>query len=755
MFANHKSLFSRDICHIIVDKENDNKKFDNKPDKKTNKKKAERVYPSNFRMVWVASVLIFLLVLLELTGLLYQPIKTAQENMLQGESKKYCVITGIVTESKKGQHYFFMQTEGGESFYVTMPYTAYDETEQHCTVWYPAGTELEVQGELSMPDAARNPGGFDEAAWLRTKKTGLVLQAEQIQLIAPCKGIWQIVRQMYETIESVLYTALSNDQANLALALLTGAKHRLTDTFYRASQQMGIAHIFAVSGLHVGVIGTVILFFFQRFGWMRSWAAFLFLTAGLGAYCMLAGLPASAIRAACMILLAALAMRLYRPANSVNFLAFAAVILLLDNPYLLWSAGFQLSFGVTLVLLVFTKPIERKLHWISAASLRSSIAVVLAAWLGSMPISAWNFYTISFLSPIFNFLLVPMVSAVIPMLFLALFCTLVCPLCMSLWFFPVKCLLFLLQHGTIWLYETLNKVQWNIGQPPVIALLLYAIVLVLLLQWMTGTGILPYRDLRKLMIVLGCVIFLCSMPAAPEKNELLYLDTGQGSCAMLRMKAGEVILFDAGAQKTELASVLAYYGINRVDAIVLSHGDADHIEGLQRVMETVSIGHIFVEQEQFTRETIQELIKNAVARKIICSPVDEKTAITLTACTLILEPLCDDSDSTNRTQLAAILHYPGGTVLFPGDLSLSAVQKFVSAQNHITIWTVPHHGSRYSGSDSLYRMLQQKGVQYAVISAGRDNLYGHPHQEVLDWLDQCRICVFTTAQNGAVLFQLG
>ena len=121
---------------------------------------------------------------------------------------------------------------------------------------------------------------------------------------------------------------------------------------------------------------------------------------------------------------------------------------------------------------------------------------------------------------------------------------------------------------------------------------------------------------------------------------------------------------------------------------------------------------------------------------------------------IVLQPFFDDTESGNRVELTAVLQYGNQVVVFPGDLALSGIEKIIMKEPHITIWTVPHHGSRFSGDDRLYRLLKQKGVAYAVISAGRENRYGHPHKELLNWLNRNQIEYYSTAETGALLFLL-
>ncbi len=670
-------------------------------------------------------------------------------------------LTGQVTESKKNQSYCWLQSDSGERLYMTLPYDGYDAETETWNVWYPAGTTVTVTGQLSAPVGARNPGGFDEAAWLKSKQTAVKLKAEYVEVLQAPQGIWHVVLQLHNTIEHLLYQTLDIDEANLAMALLTGAKHQLDDRFYRMTQQMGIAHIFAVSGLHVGVIGTVVLALFRLCGWERSWISFVLLAIGLTVYCMLVGLPASAIRAVAMILLAALAMRLYRPTNGVNFLSAAAVLILLDNPFLWCTAGFQLSFGVTLALLLYTRPIQKKLYWIKYQPLRESVAVVLAAWLGSVPLSAWHFYTITPLSPLFNFFLVPFVSLLVPLLLLCIFLSVLFPMGTTLFFLPAQIVLWLLQQSTVWMYGITASVQWNIGQPSMFVLLLYAVFLILLTTWLnTGDGSKEHGSrfvqVKKYLAVIVIVIIILTIPTAPKTDTLLYLDTGQGSCALLRTKAGEVVLFDTGAQAREVASVLAWYGINQVDAVILSHGDTDHIKGLEQVMETVTVATLFTTPSELQRDTMQPILQWMEEKDVLCYPVTQEAAIQIGEHKIVLRVMDDGRNAENSNQLTSVLlHQSGITATFPGDLSAAGVSQFIAAQTHITLWTVPHHGSKYSGSATIYQTLKQKGVQHAVISAGRDNSYGHPHEEVLQWLDNNKIPWQSTAQQGAILFELG
>ena len=135
-------------------------------------------------------------------------------------------------------------------------------------------------------------------------------------------------------------------------------------------------------------------------------------------------------------------------------------------------------------------------------------------------------------------------------------------------------------------------------------------------------------------------------------------------------------------------------------------------------------------------------------------PIQTGGTIQLARGRIELQVYDDRSNDTNCRELTAVVQLPCSTIAFPGDLALEGVLPFVAEQEHITVWTVPHHGSRYSFHPQLYQLLQEKGMKRAVISAGLDNRYGHPHQEVLRQLQKQGTAVYRTDKQGAVILYL-
>lgn len=218
---------------------------------------------------------------------------------------------------------------------------------------------------------------------------------------------------------------------------------------------------------------------------------------------------------------------------------------------------------------------------------------------------------------------------------------------------------------------------------------------------------------------------------------------------------GETVIFDGGTQQRELVSCLAWYGVNHVEAIIISHGDTDHISGISQVVETIPVQYLFMEKGQAERETVEELLTMCKNRNTVLAPITETGTLQLAENQIVLQVYGDNAAGTNGRELTAVVKNAFAVAAFPGDLAIAEVREFAGDQKKITVWTVPHHGSRNSADELLYQQLCQKGVKQAIISAGADNHYGHPHQEVLNFLQQQQIAVYRTDQQGALCLRLG
>lgn len=693
---------------------------------------------------------IFLGILFLLVGLVAGSVAQQKtENFIEQHSVPETVqIEGSVRKHQPGQNYLWMKSDN-INYLVLLGKEA---------PWYPPGSQIQVQGTMSLPEEKRNPGGFDRKTWLWGNGALAEIAADVVSLEKLPVGQYALSMKVRIRLQAVLDQQFTNTNRELIRAILFGEKHRLEERFYRKTQRLGTAHIFAVSGLHVGFAVSLLVLLFRFLKLERSLLGIVLMGICLYGYCLLIGFPPSAVRASVMVLLAFVGRKLLGPVVPMDFLAICGLVLSIFEPWIFFTAGFQLSFGVTGALLVFASPLQK---WLAEHGVPSktagALSVVLASWLGSAPIMAGQFYSVSLFSPLANLVLVPIISLAVPLLIVSLL--------LSCCWAPMgllpgimgEQLLNITVAITNWLDHSPVGFQWNVGHQPVIVFLSYLVLLLILWIELTGGRSWPSYWVRK-GIFLGFLALLLAflVPHAPSRDTLTYLYAGQGSSAVLRTTRGETFLFDCGSSSSELLSQLRWMGVNRIDGILLSHGDADHIGGLEQVMESIPVKGIIGAEGQLAREPVRDIIVNS-RWKVPVMAVTEPAWISAKAGRIWLFPVVGEiskKPDNNREELAVA--YDNGTVVvaFPGDLEETEAELFAKSMQHISVWTVPHHGSRYSLSPELFDTLKQKGVQFAIISSGVQNRFGHPHQETLKMLDAYQIPYLRTDREGAITIQL-
>ena len=221
-------------------------------------------------------------------------------------------------------------------------------------------------------------------------------------------------------------------------------------------------------------------------------------------------------------------------------------------------------------------------------------------------------------------------------------------------------------------------------------------------------------------------------------------DVGQGTGCAYQSAAGDWLVFDTGPGADTLAQCLRYYGVNTIEAVVLSHSDADHIGGCAHLLRDFHVKQLIASPYAQTTEEWRALTPYLDNTTVIS--VDRDLAFTDKNLALDCVLRDADEDGENANQVIAYLKDTATTYLFTGD-SNADVLDTLPWQEPNGIIVVPHHGSKNSWNDTFYRT---QAPALALISAGRDNRYGHPHEEVTEGLASLSILTYLTATNGAI-----
>lgn len=652
--------------------------------------------------------------------------------------------------------------------------------EQELARKWKRGMELSASAILERPSPARNPGGFDYRRYLYMQGihwTARIDGLSRVQAVSDASldlraDIDDLRRWLGERLEA-LYP---EEIAGLVRGMILGEREAVPPDAEADFALLGLAHLLAISGLHVGVFVGAIYGLLKGIGLTREKAAGTVLLL-LPLVALLTGAGAPVVRAAIMAGLALLAVILRRFRDGLTFLAVAAWALLAWNPYQLFQPGFQLSFAVTLALLVAAGPVSRIMPF-PWAWLNQLAAVTLVAQLASFPLIIYHFYEFSFLSWAVNLAAVPVVSLlVIPLAMLALALGAVHE---GLAFFPAflsSSVLSALLRGTDFL------ARWNGAHPawappPVWWLAAYAAVCFQgLFAW---TGEVRRRALHRtafLLLMLGLVAFAWSPEALAREREvrIAFLDVGQGDCAVIETPGGQVILVDGGGTlpvprqdwqrrrkehdtgRDVVIPYLKYRGIRRIDYLVITHGDADHVGGLAAVVERFPVRRVIRNPHPPGSEVERRLMRLLADRgaEVYTAPRGSGGSLEPGVAWQFLHPGREVStgEATNDDSVVFLLYAYGRTVLMTGDIEERAEREIAAAWDLPPVdWLkVAHHGSRTSTHPAW---LKETRPAHAVISVGENNRFGHPAPEVLQRLKEQGTRVWRTDRHGAVTVRI-
>lgn len=596
--------------------------------------------------------------------------------------------------------------------------------------------------------------------------------ARGIRLIAYARGpaecrrperppVWSWPAYVSRALQESVARIFPDDAAPLVTALLTGDKSQLPAGTYSDLQRAGLAHVVAVSGLHVSFLSGLVSALLGR----RRRRSAVVGIALMAFFAAVAGATPSVLRAVFMQSMLLLAPLLGREEDPPTALSTILMLLLLYNPYAAASVSLQLSFAATAGICLFTGPLcaygqarlpaRPKGFWprtaaLAANFLLSSLAVTLGALAFTTPLTALHFQSISLAAPLSNLLGLWAVSDAFLGGLAAAVLGLVLPgparLLAEVVTLPVRYLLAL--AGAI------ARLPFaSVSTQSVYLRVWLALAYALLLLWLLGRR----RGGRPLLPVGLATAALCAalvFQAADRSGGALtvsVLDVGQGLSVAL-CSQGQIALVDCGGSGAEDAGdVAADYvqslGRSRIDLLVLTHYHEDHAGGVPELLERVEVGLLVLPDVEEEDPLRQEILALAAERGIDTLLLGEDTRVALGEASLrIYAPL--GSGGSNEEGLSVLCTAGDFDALITGDMNDTVERRLVKygALPDTELLVVGHHGSKYATSEEL---LLAARPETAVISVGY-NSYGHPAPETLERLAAAGCAVYRTDWSGTV-----
>lgn len=630
----------------------------------------------------------------------------------------------------------------------------------------PIGATVLFTGEITAFPGASNPGEFDRGEYyLLQGYCGKAVVEEIVSVSNEYDAFREGLYRLRRYLSSVLDAALEERDASVMRAMLLGEKFQMDRDIKKLYQANGIAHILAISGLHISLIGAGLYQCFKRLAfplYVSAGAA----VAGMTLYAVMTGGSASTIRAVVMFGFMVTAACVKRSYDLPTALSVAALCTVLSKPYVLYQTGVWMSylavFGVAVLYpaLMDGIDIQNKKLRIPVNALIGGLCVNLA----TLPVLLLSYYEYPVYSVLLNLLVVPLMSILLPAGILTVIAG-----CL---FTPFGKVAGIPVHMILHVYERLCNAamrlpgrSWIAGAPgPVKIIIFYG---VLILTALSGKKIgkrrLPRIKVHVRVLLIAAAVLVMGL----QKNDglcITLLDVGQGDGICIRAE-GIVCMIDGGSSsKSQLAEYqlepfLKHEGISGIDYWLITHPDLDHCSGFLEMMEmgkenAVRVHTLVLPDAYGIRESCAELI--ALAEKngtqvLLLSGGEYIQAGNLKITALHPREGYRALD-VNESSLVVSVEYGDFCGIFTGDATAESEREVIRYWNEYgcpPVWLlkVGHHGSSTSTSEDF---LEYCSPHTAIISCGKDNSYGHPHKEVIERLERYGCTIYRTDQSGAV-----
>ncbi len=714
------------------------------------------------RKNWVAVVCIALGVVL---GIVFNLLYLKYDDRIPEDiGEKSCFIGAYVTDYSR-------ENKSGNRIYFTAEVYSVDAKRLDRTIrvniYYPdmyarlkPGDTFSAKAKFSFPE---NTEEFDAYSYYKTRGIDAFLYAEKDGMIFRADKV--PVKYMYKTlrfkIQEEISRLLPEKEGGFLNALIVGDKTDLSETIKEDMRITGLSHTIAISGMHVSfLVGLLVLLFGRKYGSIISVPVMLI-------FVLIAGSTPSVMRAFIMQCFIIFAPLLMREADQITSLFAALFVILIINPYAIGDVGMQLSFLSTLGLILLSGKINnkiieklpaRKWKWYRRFinSISGTISATVSATLFTVPLIIYYYGTVSLISLIANLVVLWAVSFMFSL-------GVICVLTAFLWMGAAKVAALVLT----WLINAVCAVVHTLSNIPLASVYAknsMAIIGLGVLYSGLVFGYIGYRKKNKFkylapasVLVCAVLIFVSTYTRVGKEVEFTAFDVGQGLSVMAELQ-GKRVVIDCGGDSAQNAGNTVYEEIikkntRKIDAIVLTHAHFDHTNGVERLLSKANVGELYIPARIGGESEIKKIIKTAHDRGTKVYAVEKDK--TLTFGDMKLKLLCSyKQDKENNTGIATVITKGNFDVIITGDLEMQAEEYLVNEKYlpNTEVYIVGHHGSNSSSSDYF---LNKINPEYAVISVGENNSYGHPSKKTLSRLKNHGIEYMRTDESGTVRFTSG
>lgn len=659
------------------------------------------------------------------------------------------------------------------------------------------GNIIKVRGKLRQFEEAANKGNFDSRKYYLSLGFYGKIEAGTIEVINSDysgirQGLYELRMEIIERLEKLCSDnngifSIINNKNGIIGAIILGDKTDLDSDIKELYSVSGIAHILAISGLHISFIGMAIYRLLRRrFRFLFSAAVSIPVVLSFG---IMSGFGISTIRAIIMFILKIIGEVLGRKYDAITAISLAGFVLLLQNPFVVCNSGFQMSFGAIIAIVLILPIVEEILNTdnkiIKVLSANFTISLVMN------PILAWNYYELPTFSFLLNIVVVPLMSVVIVSSIVGIFCS-----CIMFGFGKV---VIFPGCGILELYTFLCNIinkssvaSIVVGQPKVTIIIVYYAILLVVLFGLKNirtkytraekerniikkeTGLVLEKKAKKerrikgqnvklrLACIVGFLLLNCLIYYIPNPGfYITFINVGQGDGILIHGDNGMKVMVDGGSTsekqvaKNCIVPYLKAEGIGTIDYSIITHTDKDHISGILEILENnnsnrIRIKNLVMPDINMKDDTYNELIEKAKLKKINVLYIKKGDTLSLGKTKIKCIYPETTTTASDKNDYCTVLSVKNKTskILLTGDISKEIEEKIKDdIEENYTVLKVAHHGSNYSSSEKFLKKVNPK---YSIISVGKNNSYGHPGNETMERLRKQGGVIYRTDEKGGI-----
>ena len=640
-------------------------------------------------LIKIITIIIFIITLLYTN---YYPFKSKYTK----DDKEFI---GIVTKYEVKEDKITIEIKAKEKLLITYKY----QDKEFNNLSY--GDKIKVKGTLITPSKNTNQNTFNYQKYLYYKKIYYLVEATSINKIANNNNY------LY-TIKNTLYQKIDKLKSSNYIKTLLFCDNTLSKEIKESYRINGISHLFSVSGMHINFFVSIIYLYINKITYNKR-IKYLITNIFIITYLIL--FPSSSLlRSAVMSILYSINYLLKLKIKKIDILLLTLGVSLLINPFIIYDLGYIYSYTITFFLVLSSSTLKKK------NKINKIIYISLLSFLVSVPITIYNSYEINIISILLNIILVPIISIII------------LPLTILTYIFPIlDSILYLFTNTleTISLFiSKINITKIIFPKPSLLIIVLYYIIFLL-----------SYQNKKYFYLNIILLIIIYIYPYLNSNFEVVMFEVGEADCHLIKYPYNKnTILIDTGKNeykiKNEVIPYLKSIGIKKIDYLIITHGDEDHIGGSITLINNFQVKNVILNKGTFT-DIEKELIKNLNKKKIPYQININK--INLSNHTIYL---LNNTKYNNENDNSIITYftYQKYKFLYMGDASITTEDNLLENYNlnNISILKVGHHGSNTSSSKDF---ISQINPSISLISVGENNIYHHPNKEVTNNLSKSRI----------------